>query len=124
MRDQLFAKAVESGGRLTVKSALNPILWMCAIVTIPIVIAGTIHPQLPTWIIVLGCAPVPVALFGFLFLLFVDRDKLQSEDYQIRKKTIELAQQKGDPHPVLVNTLATVANPDINTLTHKPEGDE
>jgi hypothetical protein len=125
MRDQLFAKAVESGGRLTVKSALNPILWMCGIVTIPVVVAGAVHPQLPGWIIVIGCAPVPVALFGFLFLLFVDRDKLQSEDYQIRKRTIELAQQKGDPQPILISAQAAVVNPDINSRPPlAPKGDE
>lgn len=37
-----------------------------------------------------------IAMFGFLFLLFFDRDKLQSEDYQIRKRSLEMMQQKGE----------------------------
>jgi hypothetical protein len=88
VKEQLFSKVVEAGGRLTVKSALNPILWLCGIITIPTLVAGTFYPQLATWIVAVGCAPVVVALFGFLFLLFVDRDKLQSEEYQIKKRTI------------------------------------
>lgn len=116
MNEQIFSKAVESGGRLTVRSALNPILWLCGIITIPTLVAGTLNPQLPTFIIVIGCSPVVVALFGFLFLLIYDRDKLQSEDYQIRKRTIELSQQKGDPYPVRIDVSAVIENPDLLSL--------
>ncbi len=122
MREQIFSKAVESGGRLMVKSALNPILWLCGIITIPTLIAGGLHPQLPTWIIAIGCSPVVVALFGFLFLLFFDRDKLQSEEYQIQKRTIELAQQKGDPYPLEINQDAIISNPDLKLIADDAEG--
>lgn len=116
LKEQLFSKVVEAGGRLTVKSALNPILWLCGIITIPTLAAGTFYPHLATWIVAVGCAPVIVALFGFLFLLFFDRDKLQSEDYQIKKRTIELAQQKGDAYPLLVDSEAAVENPDSKSF--------
>ena len=119
MRDQIFSKAVEAGGRLTVRSALNPILWLCGIITIPRLIAGVLYPDLSSWIVAVGCSPVIVALFGFLFLLFIDRDKLQSEDYQIKKRTIELAQQKGDPYPLQVDDTKAVENPDLNTLENQ-----
>lgn len=122
MREQVFSKAVESGGRLMVKSALNPILWLCGIITIPTLIAGGLHPQLPVWIVAIGCAPVVVALFGFLFLLFFDRDKLQSEEYQIQKRTIELAQQKGDPYPLEINQDAIISNPDLKLISDDLEG--
>jgi len=118
MREDLYSKVVEAGGRLTVKSALNPILWLCGIITIPTLVAGTLYPQLSNWIVAIGCSPVVVALFGFLFLLFVDRDKLQSEDYQIRKRTIELAQQKGDPVPYQIDSHAAIQNPDLLSLPH------
>ena len=119
MRDQIFSKAVEAGGRLTVRSALNPILWLCGIITIPTLIAGVLYSDLSSWIVAVGCSPVIVALFGFLFLLFIDRDKLQSEDYQIKKRTIELAQQKGDPYPLQVDDTKAVENPDLNTLENQ-----
>lgn len=105
-----------------VKSALNPILWLCGIITIPTLVAGGFHPQLPIWIIAIGCAPVVVALFGFLFLLFFDRDKLQSEEYQIQKRTIELAQQKGDPYPQEINPNTIISNPDLKLISDDAEG--
>ena len=123
MREQIFSKAVESGGRLTVKSALNPILWLCGIITIPTLVAGAVHPLLPIWVIAIGCSPVVVALFGFLFLLFFDRDKLQSEEFQIRKRTIEMAQQKGDLMPWEINPNAIISNPDLPSISGSVTGE-
>ena len=78
MRETFIAKVVEAGGRLTVKSALNPILWMCAIVTLPTIGLGLLFSEFPTWLIWIASAPVAMASFGFMYLLFFDRDKLQS----------------------------------------------
>ncbi|MCK7595810.1 hypothetical protein M0G74_00840 [Microbulbifer sp. CAU 1566] len=122
MKEQILNKAVEAGGRLTVKSALNPILWLCGIITIPTLIAGSINPELSSWVVAVGCAPVIAALFGFLFLLFFDRDKLQSEDYQLRKRTIEYAQSKGDPLPMEIRDSIAVENPDAKAIPHDEEG--
>ena len=123
MKEQVFSKAVESGGKLMVRSALNPILWLCAIITVPTLVAGVIRPQLPSWIIAIGCSPVVIALVGFLFLLFFDRDKLQSEEFQIRKRTIELAQQKGDPIPVQIDSTDVISNPELPSLPLDPRGE-
>lgn len=80
--EQIAAKAVESGGKLRVRSALNPILWLCGIVSVPAMGAAALTNPAPGWLILLASAPVCAAILGFLFLLVVDRDKLQSEDYQ------------------------------------------
>lgn len=116
MKEQILSKAVEAGGRLTVRSALNPILWLSGIITIPTLIAGTFYPNLSNWIVAVGCPPVIVAIFGFLFLLIFDRDKLQSEDYQLKKRSLEFAQQKGDALPHEVIDTQAIENPDIKAL--------
>ncbi len=88
---------MEAGGRLKVRSALNPILWLCGIITIPGLIAAGIMRQTPNWLLALSFAPVITAILGFLFLLLFDRDKLQSEEYQIRKLQLEMIEEKGRP---------------------------
>lgn len=101
----LATKVIESGGKLSVKSALNPILWLCAIVSIPsLVIAVWGFSEPPNWLIGLIIGPVFIALLGFLFLLFFDRDKLQSEEYQLKKRSLELIQEKGQSEPNLIDT--------------------
>ena len=57
---------------------------------------------------------VSVPTIGFFVLLFVDRDKLQSEDYQIRKQSLELIQEKGEPVPVDAKSIETIALPKLD----------
>ena len=71
--------------------------------------AGFIQAQAPCWIptvlIATGTAPVLVACAGFLYLLLKQPDKLQSEDYQLRKEILMLIQQ-GSPPQVIDAVLA------------------
>jgi len=116
MREQLFSRFAEAGGKLTVKSALNPILWLCAIISVPGIYFITQNPDLPDFIIWILLSPIIVAILGFFFLLFFDRDKLQSEDYQLKKWSMELAQQKGDSRPIELVDVLPIENPDIKAL--------
>jgi hypothetical protein len=47
-------------------------------------------------------------MVGFLFLLFFDRHKLQSEDFQLRKRSIELMEQKGDAGPRIIQSVEVI----------------
>jgi hypothetical protein len=119
-RELLASRATEAGGRLTVRSALNPALWLCGIVAVPAAIAGALTASPPWWISVLVLAPVALAIFGYLFLLFFDRDKLQSEDFQIRKKTLEMFEQKGMSGPQLP-VIEEVVTPDPQLIRKEEE---
>lgn len=114
--DNLIHRIGEVGGRLRVRSALNPVLWLCAIVTIPLVIVISKISNPPVWLIVTAIAPVGSAIVGFLFLLLFDRDKLQSEDYQIKKKSLELIQEKGQRFPISAPSIEAIANPQFKEL--------
>jgi len=119
MKESIVAKAIEAGRNLKVRSALNPILWLCALVTVPGLSIVTFSKDPPNWLIVLTCMPVTVAILGFLFLLLFDRDKLQSEDYQIKKRSLEIIEQKGDVAPMLIESgsLEVVPNPAAGLLS-------
>lgn len=123
LKNTVASKAVEAGGRLRVKSALNPILWLCAIVTVPgFVYMAVSGEEVPTLLQLVIVSPVIFALLGFSFLMVCDRDKLQSEDYQIRKQTLELVQEKGDEFPTIAHTLEAISNPASNYyIEHKTD---
>lgn len=122
LRESIATRVVDAGGRLTVRSALNPVLWLCAIVTAPLLLSVAILRDAPAWLVVIGCAPVITALFGFLFLLFFDRDKLQSEEYQLRKRSLELIEQKGD-HAILADrSIEVIPNPDSSLPDENDRG--
>ena len=118
MKDNIITKAIEAGGNLKVRSALNPILWLCAIVTIPALSGVLFFEGTPNWLIILIFVPVITAIIGFLFLLLFDRDKLQSEDYQIKKRSLEIIEQKGDAAPMLIEpgSLDIIPKPETDIL--------
>ena len=115
-----------AGGRLRVRSALNPVLWLCAIVTVPgAVLATTYSDDPPTWLVAIACGPLVLASIGFLVLLFFDRDKLQSEDCQIRARMLELLQaEKGGLPDSTTRVLGDIIpNPEGRRLSQPSEDD-
>jgi hypothetical protein len=122
--DLVASRSVKAGERLRVRSALNPILWLTALISIPSIYASTkFQPSPPLWLIVLAYLPVGAAIVGFLFLLIWDRDKLQSEDYQLRKHSLDLIQQKGDAFPVAPTSLQAIANPQRSPIEPRETGE-
>lgn len=115
MTEKKASRTEESGERIKVKNAFNPVLWMCGIISAPTLGYGAFNPNLPLWAVVVGCAPVAVALYSYIFFMHNDADRLQSEEFQIQKRTIEIAQQKGTP-PTEVNTLLVIENPQLLSI--------
>ena len=115
LQKTIVNRLTEAGGQLKVKSALNPALWLCAIVSGPTIVIVMVlllaNKTIPSWLIVIDLIPITCAAVGFLYLLFFNPDKLQSEDYQLRKQTLELIQEKGDKFPILGTSIVSIANP-------------
>lgn len=119
--NDIATRAIEEGGRLRVRSALNPVLWLCGIVTVPSLALYAFFPSHPVWLIVLAFLPVLTAITGFFILLFVDRDKLQSEDYQIRMRSLEVIEQQGDQKILLADVVPLEPNTDVENLSLQKE---
>lgn len=96
------SRSIEAASRLTVKSALNPVLWTLGIVEIPSITAAMILDETPWWLIVVIFFPLALFGFGFLYLLINDPDKLQSEEYQLQKKQLDIVENKGWGSPLII----------------------
>lgn len=112
MLEEKFGKAMEAGGKLKVRSALNPMLWLCLMISLPGVALAMKLDQPPNWLVALIFIPVILTSIGFLFLLIFDRDKLQSEEYQIKKQSLEIY-QKGLSSPVSIFPHEIMENPEL-----------
>jgi len=123
-REKLITKVMDAGGRLRVRSALNPVLWLCGIVSAPSMISLSFSTTQPLWLIVIASAPIFVALAAFIFLLLFDRDKLQSEEYQIRKRSLELIEEKGNPQAIDAVSAVVITNPEAPQIGNDAGGDE
>ena len=109
--------AQEAIGRLKVSSALNPCLWLCALV-IP---SGLFGANKSTgWLqgacLVLTFVPVILFSIAFLYFMFKDPDKLRSEEYELRKQALEIIEEKGGRIPLTGTSIASIANPEYKLL--------
>ncbi len=108
-------EALRTSGKLRVRSALNPILWLCGItqtlgfcsLVVGFIIYSKDFPQVLFWIIVLTLIYVPLLLtgFGFVYILLKLPDMLQSEDYQLKKQELA-SQEKGKGKEVPIKNEA------------------
>jgi hypothetical protein len=102
--------------RVSVKNALNPVLWVCGLISVPATLAIGFTPN-PSWVhIALAVAPVGVALFSFLYFMVRDPDRLQSESFQLRKQALELIEEKGSLSVIDATTIEVISNPDLPAL--------
>ena len=97
--ESLIKGAQHATERLTVKSALNPLLWLCTIPTALLLTTAYHFDRSDT--LRAFCGPlvyvalnlvILTALAGFYLVLFRP-DKLQSEEYQLRQQALLLIQQ-------------------------------
>jgi hypothetical protein len=110
LREELITRVRDVGGRIKVRSGLNPMLWLCAIITTPCLVVYGFKPDASNWILLFAVAPEAAAILGFFFFMIFDRPYLQSEQFQIRKMEIEMIEQKGLP-PVDPNTVDVISEP-------------
>jgi hypothetical protein len=112
--EQVTGSARTAAGRLRVKSALNPMLWLCAIVSLPCFslawFARGVEP-LTTVLTLTGAIPVGMTCLIAAYFAIFRPEKLQSEEYQIRHEALELIKEKGSSIEVSPSSLDNIANP-------------
>ncbi len=103
--------------RLQVRSAINPLLWLCAICT-PLTYgfayfsSGAIQIALLS----IGALPIVCACGAYIYLMLVSPDRLQSEDYQLKRQALQMIHEKGGRAGVLASSVAAITNPDTRRL--------
>lgn len=103
--------------RVHVKNVMNPLLWICGLVSAPSAVAVAMS-TVPTWVsMVLATVPVAVALLAYVYFMFTQPDRLQSEGYQLRKQALELIEEKGSLAVIESTTIEIISNPDLPTLS-------
>jgi hypothetical protein len=110
--ERLTRSAHAGTGRVRVRSALNPALWLCGIVSISSFSIGAWSSgAFQTALFVVGCAPISLVIGAFIYFMIRDPDRLQSEDYLIQQRALTLIQEKGGKIPISPTSIEVIANP-------------
>lgn len=112
--DDLVKSLVTRAGVIRVKTAVNAALWaMIPLIALLVASAYLIGPN--SWVSVFGAFMVfgGFALFAFsyLYFLFNDPDRLQSDEYRLAHQQLTL-QRKGEP-PVVITGRPDEGGPTI-----------
>ena len=104
-----FTEASRSSQR---KDALNPVRWLCAIVSVPsLYLASRAQSPALYWFLAFAAAPILLFSCAYVYLLIVDRDRLQSEWYNLRDRALDIIESKGGRIQVSEEGLNNIVNP-------------
>jgi hypothetical protein len=87
-----------AAGRLRVRSALNPFLWMGSVFSVICFGTAAAFRSLPVVVYILvglGGIPILVACGVGIYFAGWKSERLHSEDYQIRAQALRLIEEKG-----------------------------
>lgn len=102
----------ESLGIWIQKNVLVPILWLCTIISLPcFYLASEGAKELQMIFIVIGFVPIGLFVISYLFFMFSDPNRLQSEEYQIRRRSLDLIESKTEGLEVDPINFQSIMNP-------------
>jgi len=93
------------------RSALNPAIGLCIVVTVPSFILAAITPGVRVPFIAIGSLPVAAGVFAYIYLLLRDPDRLQTEDFLTRMSELGYIYRKGDVTALPAADLELKTNP-------------
>lgn len=117
--------ALDRVGKIHVSTALNPILWLTAVVTPTSFFAAWLsgfETTIAACLVGLGAIPVLVAVATYIWFALRDPDRLQSEEHLERQQELMIEYHRGRGHEVV--QMAETA-PQIESLRNDdlPKGD-
>lgn len=95
------------------RNAVQPIIWMSLAIT-PFAFYFATKTESTTLAMVFaiaGCVPVVLFIIAYLYFMFVDPDRLSTEDYQLRSRALDIIESKGSPFPINPTQLEDIVNP-------------
>ena len=106
-----------AGVRLQVRSALNPLLWLCAICTpVALSYAHFSSGSIQIALLLIGALPVVCACGSYIYWMIAAPDRLHSEDYQLRRQALQMIHEKGARVGVLASSVIAITNPNVPKL--------
>jgi hypothetical protein len=123
----LAQSAHSAASRLTVRSALNPLLWLCAIISVPCFVLGAyLHTDRITMSILFAIGFVPLGTAVIIALRFAWKhpEKLQSEDYQVRHESLQMLQSALGARTIgrdVIDAVVAISNPALPEHSAAPE---
>jgi hypothetical protein len=107
--DEVVKSAISRAGAIRVTNAMNPLLWLSPTSATICWIAAYIFrddPVLKYGLAGLGALPIVASIVAYFLHFFLDRDRLQSEEFVLKQRELSIIERKGRP-PMLLDREET-----------------
>ena len=125
---EIFKSLSWAIGKVRVKSVVDNLIRLILILVLFIIVAACL--KVADWLLIVFVAIMVLsfALMGFAYLYFAKHnpDYLRSEDYHLRKQSIEMLGDKDNYLPIDAKEIRGIANPyqDTKAIEVKEDSDE
>ena len=96
--DEVIKSAINRAGVIRVRNAINPLLWLSPVSAIICWTAAYVFRDdqiLKYGFAGLGALPIIASIVGYFLYFFLDRDRLQSEEFVLKERALQLRYRKG-----------------------------
>ena len=91
--DEVIKSAINRAGVIRVRNAMNPLLWlspMSAIICWTAAYMFRDDQVLKYAFVFLGALPIIASLVAYFLYFFLDRDRLQSEEFVLKQRALQI----------------------------------
>jgi len=91
------------------RTVVQPLLWLCGTFSLGCFIIAAMVKDIWLQRALFGAGVVPILLFVFsyIYFMFKDPDRLHSEDFQLKRRSLSIVERKGGTVPLLPLDLTT-----------------
>jgi hypothetical protein len=109
--DEVIRSAIDRAGVIRVKNAMNPLLWLSPVSATICWIAAYMFrddPVLKYAFACLGGLPILASILAYFLYFFLDRDRLQSEEFILKERALHLRYRQGANAEIVDATHETI----------------
>jgi hypothetical protein len=107
-------------------NAVQAICWVCLVVSVPCFYLAVKSPPGLMQIALTIAGFIPIGLFtvAYLYFMFKDPDRLHSEDFQLKSRSLDIIETKSGPMTIGTTSLQNILNPYPQKALPPAEGEE
>jgi len=99
-------------GLATIKhrTVVQPLLWLCGTFSIGCFLISALAVKdlwLQRGLFLVGIVPIVLFVFSYTYFMFKDPDRLHSEEFQLKRRSLSIVESKGGTVAILPVDLST-----------------
>lgn len=96
---------------LTVRSAVNPCLWACAVISVPLfVLSSYTEGWRSVALFIIALLPVASFVVSYFYFMFSNPAYLRSEGYQLKMESLKLLGDRDNPLNAAAGDVVKLVN--------------